>query len=347
MLGRRQVASSRAAIVQTIIGNCLPACSHGPLAPPFPRNKLNKLILELPILPSRPLAAHSMGCGSSPSLKVPMNLPRTNAAAFQPELMPTSPGWRILASSYLRRVRRHLLRKEVDDYDWTTYDKFYGPQNQAEERYFTHDLSEVDYHVIDGCLFTLADAKPVDPWHRVLFETIVSLPDVKSVHEAGCGGGKLIVNLGRLLAPEIALGASDIGEGQLALFRRNWPAEFLTIAPSCHDITLAPLPDGHKADVIYCATVLMHIRRSGPYLAALENLLMSARKFVVLIENWTSHPYVSDLQGILRRLDGNTQHKLRGYDSGSAMALVIPRGATVVPPGLVDVDSDRFLRKYF
>jgi hypothetical protein len=275
-----------------------------------------------------------------------MTIFRTNAASYRPILTAERPGWTTLASSYLRRARRHLLRHEVDDYDWATYHQFYGPENVAEKQHYTYDLAEVDFRLIDGSLFTLADAKPVNPWHRVLFEAIVNLPEVASVHEVGSGGGKLIVNLGKILGPTFALGASDAGLGQLALFRQNWPAEYQTIAPFQHDITLAPLPKQHRADVVFCATVLMHIKRRSPYLSALSNLVSSARKHVVLVENWGAHDYVCDLQEVARSLRSESELHLRLYDSGAATALLVSLGEVQPTPAFAELQTDESLRKY-
>jgi hypothetical protein len=239
---------------------------------------------------------------------------KTNAGEFRPNLNGVrSSSWPVRLSSWLRRLKRHVLRLEVDDFDWATYEQIYDPQ---------YDLEEIDYQILSGRIFTVADAKPLNPWHRALFECIINLPEVTSVHEVGTGGGKLIVNLGYLLGPHVTRGASDVGLGQLALFGRRWPEAYRAVAPFVHDITIEPLPGTARADVVFTATVLMHIKRSDAYHTALGNLVRSAEKYVVLIENWAGHDYVEDLWGVAHEQFGLTDVALYQYDSGAAMVLV-------------------------
>jgi hypothetical protein len=259
-------------------------------------------------------------------------MPKTNAQSFSPNLR----GKRradllVRAGRLFRRLRRHVLHREVDDFDWTTYHQFYGPENEVEARNYTYDLSEVDHLVRDGRLFTVGDAKPINPPHMALFEAVLGLPNVTSVHEVGAGAGKLIVNLGMLLDPAIKLGASDVGAGQLELFERTWPAGYRKIAPFQHDIAAAPLPDRACADVVYTSTVLMHIKRQSAYMSALRNLLHSARRHIVLVENWAVHDYAADLREAALTVKPGQNLSLRCYDSGAAVALVASFGGAPLP----------------
>lgn len=272
---------------------------------------------------------------------------KTNARSFLPDLRAhRPPELVVLAASYLRRFRRHVLRREVDDFDWTTYHQFYGPQNEIEGRYYTYDLGEVDHLVHDGRLYTVSDAKPIHPRHRALFEAVLGLPGVGSIHEIGTGGGKLIVNMGTLLGPAVTLGASDLGAGQLALFARNWPEHYRRVAPFPHDITAAPLPERAQADVVFTATVLMHIKRDAPYRAALRNLLRSARSHLVLAEHWDARDYATDLRDAAREVWEGSELSLRSYDSGAEVVLVASRGDEPLPERYAAVSPGSRLTGY-
>lgn len=270
---------------------------------------------------------------------------RTNALTFRPNLEGiVPPSWPVRFSSYLHRVKRHVLR-EVDDFDWSTYEQHYGPQNEIEAKNFSYDLADIDYHVASGRIFTVADAKPVHPLHRALFEAILNLPPLDSLHEIGTGGGKLIVNLGYLLGPGPVRGASDIGSGQLALFERRWPDAWRTVKPFIHDITESPLPTSTRADLVLVATVLMHIKRREAYHSALKNLLRSANKYLVLAENWGAHDYVEELRRVARE---QVSHKVSFYcyDSGAAVTLVVPLTEEKLPECFESIDCTAALRRY-
>jgi hypothetical protein len=271
---------------------------------------------------------------------------KTNALKFRPKIEAIRPGWRARLENVARRCKCHALRRQVDDYDWTTYDQFYGPENEAEAQFYTYDLSEVDFEILSGRIFTVADAKPINPWNRVLLETIINLPQVTSVHEIGSGGGKLVVNLAKLLSSRVVHGASDIGLGQLSLFARNWPEEYRVLAPFVHDITASPLPEAARADVVFTATVLMHIKRPDAYRAALGNMMLSARRYVVILENWATHDYVEDLNEVMRAGLGRTDFGLFCYDSGAAMALVASLDGQDLPGCYQRVEQTTELRRY-
>jgi hypothetical protein len=277
-----------------------------------------------------------------------MTTPKTNAASFAPATRAIRrPDWPVLLRSYYLRVQRRVLRQEVDDFDWKTYHQFYGPENEIEAQSYTYDLGEVDHAIVDGQIFTVGDAKPLNPWHRVLFEAVINLPGIGSVHEIGTGGGKLLVNLGRLVAPTVRLGGSDIGEGQLRLFRERYPREFEAWKPFVADITAAPLPEASRADVVYTATVLMHIKRDHAYRAALANLLDSAHRYLVLVERWGDHDYVEDLVRAAAARSTRPAPRLYLYDSGAATALIATvKGEALEVGRFQELTTSAQLRKY-
>lgn len=276
-----------------------------------------------------------------------MQPPKTNARNYFPVLgKPKRPNWLVIVKSYHRRASRHILRREVDDYDWNTYAQFAGPENVIEEKHYTYDLAEIDYRLLDGRIYTIADAKPVHPAHRAIWESLANLPEIASVHEVGVGGGKLIVNLGKLLGSRVTLGASDIGRGQLALFERRWPAEYRAMGPFLHDITESPLPERARADAVYTVTVLMHIKRRQAYHAALDHLFVSARKYLLFIENWGAHDYLNDIREALRRRVKAGPAHLYVYDSGATVALLVTLMDQDLPGCFSRLESDAQLRHH-
>jgi hypothetical protein len=276
-----------------------------------------------------------------------MRIPRTNALSFVVNVAAARhPPVFTRARFRVRAIARRLLARPADDYDWATYHEFYGPENESEAKVFTYNLDDVEHRVIDGRLYTIADAKPIAFPHRAVFEAILGLPEVHSVHEVGAGGGKLIVNLGKLLGDSCALGASDIGQGQLRLFEGNWPKEHRHIKPFVHDVTVAPLPESARADVVYTATVLMHIQRKDSYENALANLLTSARKYLVLVENWDRHDYVTDMLAVAAREPSLGPIRLGLFDSGAATAMVVARGDATLGEAYGPLQRTQELCKY-
>jgi hypothetical protein len=228
----------------------------------------------------------------------------------------------------------------ADDFAWNMYHEFYGPENVAEEMFWTYDLNEVDFKVISGNIFIIADSKPLNPSNRAILEAIINLPGISSIHEIGTGGGKHIVNLRRILGESVILSASDVVEGQLALFKKRWPDDYLHINPRIHDITKGPLTGESGTDVVFAATVLMHIRGSNKYLSALTNLLHSAKKYVVLIENWGVHNYVEDIRQILlQETDPKRSAEIYQYNSGATKALVIALNGESLPSSYCAIKS--------
>ena len=145
----------------------------------------------------------------------------------------------------------------------------------------------------------------------------------------------------------MSLGASDIAEGQLALFCKHYRDEFAKINPFVHDITRSPLPDSFRADLLFTATVLMHIRRRDAYYSAIKNLLASARKYVVLLENWQhAHDYVRDIREVLTENNSAETRRFFAYDSGAAMAMVIALKGQDLPEAYRPITNIVALRKY-
>lgn len=254
-----------------------------------------------------------------------MNIPKSNAREFKPDLksITKKPPAREKLFGNVRRFKRHILRMQVDDADWSTYSNSYGPQNEAESFYFTFDLGCIDHKVIDGRIYILGDCKPLQGSNRAIIESVINLPNICSVSEIGTGNGKIIVNIKRLLGANITYSASDISEGQLCLFKERFPEEYAEIHPYIFDITKESLATDEKPDVVYAATVLMHIKRSVEYRNALQNLLLSAKRYVALIDYWRSHDYYSDLRDLFKLSSELSCACIYKYDSGTNICIIV------------------------
>lgn len=254
-----------------------------------------------------------------------MKLPKSNAREFKPDLKSITKKPSITEKLFgnIRRFKRHILRMEVDDADWSTYSTSYGPQNEAESFYFTFDLGCIDHKVIDGRIYILGDCKPLQGSNRSIIESVINLPNICSVSEIGTGNGKIIVNIKRLLGANITYSASDISEGQLCLFKQRFPDDYAGLRPYILDITKDALAADEKSDVVFAATVLMHIKRSAAYRNALKNLLLSANRYVTLIDYWRSHDYYSELQDLFKSFSEFSDACIYKYDSGTDICIIV------------------------
>ena len=225
-----------------------------------------------------------------------MNIPMSNGREFVANLAEiTKITNKAKMKSFIIRFKRHILRMQVDDFDWSTYSDVYGIENEAESRYYTFDIGKIDHRIIDGRIYILGDCKPIQFSNRAIIEAVINLPNINSVTEIGTGNGKLIVNIKRILGPNLLYKASDLAQCQLDLFKRTFPLDYEEIRPYIFDITRYSLSFNERTDVVFAATVLMHIKREAAYQFALRNLFLCAKKYVVILDNWMSHEYYSDL----------------------------------------------------
>jgi SAM-dependent methyltransferase len=197
----------------------------------------------------------------------------------------------------LYRIRHRFLRmvghRITDDFDWSAYSLHYRGELAGISKEHTLVLREADYQFRQGALSQArADILPLHPNHRLLYETILQLAPA-SVFELGCGGGDHLANIS-LLMPGITLNGVDISQQQLALLRKRHPR--LSASVTAFDAK-EPFPSEFpQADVAYTQAVLMHIQTGDGHLVALENLFRTARRQVVLMENWTRHAFVEDIR---------------------------------------------------
>lgn len=200
---------------------------------------------------------------------------------------------KILLYRIWHRISRMLGRRITDDFDWSSYSLHYRGELAGISKEHTLVLREGDYEFRDGSLSQArAGILPLHPNHRLLYETILQLSP-KSVFELGCGGGDHLANIS-LLMPGVALHGIDISPQQLSLLRKRHPG--LAASLAAFDAK-QPLPkDFPQVDVAYTQAVLMHIQTGDGHRVALENLFRTARKQVVLMENWSRHSFVEDIR---------------------------------------------------
>lgn len=183
-----------------------------------------------------------------------------------------------------------------DDYDWRNYNQEYRGELKAIEREHTLRLRPGDFEYAGGTLRTGASVLPLHPNHRLLYETLLQLSP-RSVIEIGCGGGDHLHNLS-LLAPGVELHGVDRDEKQLRFLRERSPGLRADLRQL--DITLPFSESLPRVDIAYTQAVLMHLKTGNGHLVALSNLFRMAERQVVLMENWVSHPFVSDIRFLHR-----------------------------------------------
>lgn len=228
-----------------------------------------------------------------------------------------------------------------DDFDWRAYTSHYADELTEVERDHTTRLSPGGYVFEDGHLTRKSSVKPLHPNHRLLYETLLQLHPAR-VLEMGCGAGDHLYNLG-ILAPEIHAAGVDRSAGQIALLKRRSPG--LKAAVSAVDIT-RPLPASlARADVAYTQAVLMHIQTGESHLEALANMFQAATRQVVLMENWTRHPFLGDIRRLHARgrIPWETLHSYfrRAPEMGDKPHLMV---VSAVPLGYEALEDDDTLR---
>jgi SAM-dependent methyltransferase len=228
---------------------------------------------------------------------------------------------RFLLKHALFRVRKAF--KGGDDYDWSNYPDHYRAEVKAGRKWYNEDLHSIVWKLEDGRIFIAADETPLHPTHRNVWEAVVNLAP-SSVSEVGMGGGRFLAGLRELLGPGVELRGYDVEAKQLELFHELYPAAAATISSSVLDITLSPLPK--VTEVVFASTVLMHIRRPDAYRQALRNLLSSASRAVVLMDNYATHDYLPDL------ISEAGPGALYVYDTGRAVSIVVSIGRALDLP---------------
>ncbi|OGH88687.1 MAG: hypothetical protein A3J93_01160 [Candidatus Magasanikbacteria bacterium RIFOXYC2_FULL_42_28] len=130
------------------------------------------------------------------------------------------------------------------------------------------------------------------PNHRLLYETVLLLKPAKIV-ECGVGGGDHLYNL-NILDPKIDSYGVDRGQAQLDYCVERSPS--LKGKVQNFDMTMPLSSKLPLVDVAFTQAVIMHIKTGNGHLVALSNLFKLASEQVVLMENWSNHPFMEDIK---------------------------------------------------
>jgi len=188
-----------------------------------------------------------------------------------------------------------------DDFDWSKYPRHYREELKSVSRKHSLILEEESFNVLNGQIVLAdSDAKPLHPNHRLLYEVILAL-NPNSVQEIGVGAGDHLHNLSKLL-PNTKLFGIDRSPEQLQALRQRHPSLQA-------QLDIADITETHKhldvAELSFTQAVLMHISElNNRFSCAVEFVLDSTSKQIVLMENWTQHDYLSTFQRIMSSRDG-------------------------------------------
>ena len=195
------------------------------------------------------------------------------------------------------KIKKRLgLLRTNDDFDWQFYTDHYKFELSQIHKEHSLILNPNDYVFASGELKINKNVKPLHPNHRLLYETILQLSP-SSVFELGCGGGDHLHNIS-ILDSKIQLYGVDISPEQIKLLHQRHTDLKATVEPL--DITLPHPNDSPVVDIAFTQAVIMHLKTESNHLRALENLFKYARKQVILMENWTTHNFMDDIQQLYR-----------------------------------------------
>jgi len=220
------------------------------------------------------------------------------------------------------------------------YDIHYRAEIAWNNRFFTEDLNTVDFKFIEGKIYILGDCKPLNLSCRCVYEAVYNLPSVTFFAEIGVGGGRFIANLRTILGEYVRFSAYDLSEKQLLFFKEQYPDVYTKTTVGVLDLTENCIPEAEKPDVVLASTVLMLIQRPEAYQRALHNLLQRGRKYIVLMDNWNAHDYLSDLNKLVHK--GN----LYIYDSGANIAIIINLTSEILDFPYQPLNNSAVLGKY-
>ncbi len=218
-----------------------------------------------------------------------------------------------------------------DDFDWNTYTadsyerRLVGVVEQ--ENQAVAKSGELSFDGATGRV--VASGRPIHPNQQAILEAIGQLQP-RSVHEVGCGAGDHLAN-GRALYPDISFSGADRGQTQLDLAAKRHPE--LAKSLSLQDLTMPFSHHWPRADFVYSQTVLMHIHTAVSHFVALANMVNSADRFVLLMENQQCHNFVSDIGNLWRggHFSWQTMHMYRFDGSTGARTILLSKEERDLP----------------
>lgn len=225
----------------------------------------------------------------------------------------------------IRGIFNRLSRfYKVDDYNWGKYRMAYERQIMDITDDFTLTLSKDEYQIIEGRILLNPKLLPLNPNHRVLYETIYHL-NPNSILEVGVGGGDHIHNL-HLLLPEAKFLGVDVSQNQIDFLLHRHPDLKNICKLAVADVTRKDILNTFgKVDLVYTQAVLMHIRRGNRHIQALKNMF-NISNYIVLMENWTRHNFFYDINKLSQERDFPwPELNIYENDSGEQVLMILSR----------------------
>ncbi len=182
-----------------------------------------------------------------------------------------------------------------DDFDWEKYPNYYKEELKSVSREHTLLISNKNFEYANRSLIKRdSSAKDLHPNHDVLYRAVLCLSP-NSVLEVGCGGGDHLANINQL-DPTIQIFGVDRSHAQLNTFKERHFG--LSSVATVADITEKEA-NIEKVDLVFTQAVLMHIsEKDSRFQIALRNIFFAAQNFVVLVENWSQHDFLSEIKNI-------------------------------------------------
>ena len=192
---------------------------------------------------------------------------------------------------------RLVSRKSIqnDDFNWEIYPAYYREELKSISRIHTLNITGGNFK-LEAAGLTKKDpkAKDLHPSHELLYE-IIGLIKPLSVLEVGCGGGDHLANIHEL-CPRIKLYGMDRSHKQLSTMLERHPK--LPVETWMIDAANAS-KISYSAQLVYTHAVLMHISENeGRFRRAINFVFSSAKEIVVLVENWSQHNFLTEINRI-------------------------------------------------
>jgi len=226
---------------------------------------------------------------------------------------------------FLYRIHHHFSKSKVnfdDDFNWSNYNIHYKGELEIAKKRYTPAIQSGDYEYNKGKLVKQRDILPIHSNAHLLYETILQLSP-ETILEVGCGGGDNLHNI-KTLHSKFKLSGIDISREQLDFLatRHKSLSNSTKVADiTQHDFNYKPV------DLVFTQAVIMHIGETEQrHLVALKNIFKTAKKYIVLMENWEKHHFLNDINSLVDSGQTNWEQCFLYYhelESNNATKLII------------------------